>query len=58
MNQPCLHCDERSERCHSSCEKYLAWKQIWEAKKEASKRRERGEREILAYKGTKCGRQY
>lgn len=32
---PCLDCEQRADRCHSTCEKYLEAKAVHNAKKEA-----------------------
>ena len=26
---PCKDCKDRKERCHSTCEAYIVWKQSW-----------------------------
>lgn len=36
-NNGCYKCQDRKPLCHSSCEKYKAWKEAHEAKKEAIK---------------------
>ena len=58
MNSPCLYCDDRTDRCHSKCKKYLKYKSILNSKKLSARRRELGERELLGYKGSKKEKRY
>lgn len=37
---PCYRCEERTDRCHSECEKYTAWA-TEHAEKKAEERKQR-----------------
>ena len=47
MKNSCYGCTERTATCHSTCEKYLAFKRENEAKREAYRKMK--EQENLAY---------
>ena len=38
MRTPCYHCENRTTRCHSSCEEYKASIKKYQEKKEIQKR--------------------
>ena len=37
MKSPCLNCENRTERCHSTCEEYNEWKAAREEQKRAAR---------------------
>lgn len=47
MEVPCNKCPDRKQACHTTCEKYKAWKQEWNRTKEAKEKSESVVRNII-----------
>lgn len=49
INAPCYKCEDRTQDCHSICEKYISWKAERDKRKESEREAELQEWRVTEY---------